>query len=610
MRGEPHRRGRPRFLNMAKAFALRAADIHADLHARRVATVAFVRPSRYNFRLTFKPSMSSFIDNKSAIAALFQDALFIAYPALKSEAARFVIEVEKPKNPDHGHFAVNSALQLAKKLGAKPRDIAMAIVAALPASDLLAGAPEIAGPGFINIRLAPNAESRVVIAVLAAADDFGKGIEGCGQKVMVEFVSANPTGPLHVGHGRGAAIGDTIARLLESQGWLVSREFYYNDAGAQITNLALSVQARLREKAGVDAPFPEGGYRGDYIVEIAARYAAENSPDAMGEQLDAVQKFAVAALRHEQDLDLKAFDVQFDVHYLESSLYTDGLVEKTVAHLVKLGHTYEKDGALWLKSTDYGDDKDRVMRKSDGSYTYFVPDIAYHVTKWERGFTRAITELGADHHGSLARMHAGLQAMDMGVPKGYPDYVLHQMITVMRSGNEVKISKRAGSYVTLRDLIDEVGRDATRYFFVMRKSDSQLTFDIDLAKSRSEDNPVYYVQYAHARICSVLNQWGGDSATLKSVDLSPLTSKYESDLLRALADFPDILRTAAHELSPHLVCVYLSDLAAKLHSYYNAEKFLVDDDVLKQARLSLILATRQVIKNGLAVVGVSAPEKM
>ena len=610
MRGEPHQRGRQRFLNMAKAFALRAADIHADLYTGRAATVAFVTPSSYNFRLTFKPSMSSFIDNKSAIAALFQDALFIAYPALKSEVARFVIEVEKPKNPDHGHFAVNSALQLAKKLGAKPRDIAMAIVAALPASDLLAGAPEIAGPGFINIRLAPNAESRVVIAVLAAADDFGKGIEGCGQKVMVEFVSANPTGPLHVGHGRGAAIGDTIARLLGSQGWLVSREFYYNDAGAQITNLALSVQARLREKAGVDAPFPEGGYRGDYIVEIAARYAAENSPDAMGEQLDAVQKFAVAALRNEQDLDLKAFDVQFDVHYLESSLYTDGLVEKTVAHLVKLGHTYEKDGALWLKSTDYGDDKDRVMRKSDGTYTYFVPDIAYHVTKWERGFTRAITELGADHHGSLARMHAGLQAMDMGVSKGYPDYVLHQMITVMRSGNEVKISKRAGSYVTLRDLIDEVGRDATRYFFVMRKSDSQLTFDIDLAKSRSEDNPVYYIQYAHARICSVLNQWGGDSTTLKSVDLSPLTSKYESDLLRALADFPGILRTAARELSPHLVCVYLSDLAAKLHSYYNAEKFLVDDAVLKQARLSLILATRQVIRNGLAVVGVSAPEKM
>ena len=554
--------------------------------------------------------MPSFIDNKSAVAALFQKALFLAYPALNDEAAPFVIEVEKPKNPDHGHFAVNSALQLAKKLGAKPRDIALAILAALPASDLLAGTPEIAGPGFINIRLSAGAETRVISAVFAAADNFGNGNEGNDRKVMVEFVSANPTGPLHVGHGRGAATGDTIARLLKAQGWEVSREFYYNDAGAQIINLALSVQARLREQAGVDAAFPENGYRGDYIVEIAERYALEFAQDRNGDDLAAVQKFAVAALRHEQDLDLKAFDVQFDVYYLESSLYTDGLVEKTVAHLVKLGHTYEKDGALWLKSTDYGDDKDRVMRKSDGTYTYFVPDIAYHVTKWERGFTRAITELGADHHGSLARMHAGLQAMGMGVPTGYPDYVLHQMITVMRGGVEVKISKRAGSYVTLRDLIDEVGRDATRYFFVMRKSDSQLTFDIDLAKSRSEDNPVYYVQYAHARICSVLSLWGGDTGTLKSADLSALTSKYESDLLRALADFPELLHDAARELSPHLVCIYLSELAARLHSYYNAEKFLVDDENLKLARLSLILATRQVLKNGLAVLGVSAPEKM
>ena len=554
--------------------------------------------------------MSSLIDNKSAVAALFQQALFTAFPALKDEATPFVIELEKPKNPDHGHFAVNSALQLAKKLGAKPRDIALAILAALPASELIAGTPEIAGPGFINIRLSSTAESRVVSAVFAHADDFGKSAAGSGGKVMVEFVSANPTGPLHVGHGRGAATGDTIARLLETQGFAVSREFYYNDAGAQIANLALSVQARVRERKNIDAPFPENGYRGDYIVEIAERYVQEHPQDAKGEDLDAMQKFAVAALRHEQDLDLKAFDVQFDVHYLESSLYTDGLVEKTVAHLVKMGHTYEKDGALWLKTTDYGDDKDRVMKKSDGTYTYFVPDIAYHVTKWERGFTRAITELGADHHGSLARMHAGLQAMDMGIPKGYPDYVLHQMITVMRGGEEVKISKRAGSYVTLRDLIDEVGRDATRYFFVMRKSDSQLTFDIDLAKSRSEDNPVYYVQYAHARICSVMNLWGGDVAALKSADVSTLTSKYESDLLRALANFPDVLRTAAAELAPHLVCIYLSDLAAKLHSYYNAEKFLVDDEKVKLARLALVLATRQVLKNGLAVMGVSAPEKM
>ncbi len=553
---------------------------------------------------------AAFLDNKSAVAALFQQALFAAFPALRDESDPFVIELEKPKNPDHGHFAVNCALQLARKLGARPRDIATAIVEALPVSELLAGKPEIAGPGFINIRLASAAETRVIGAILANGSDFGRAASSGGGKVMVEFVSANPTGPLHVGHGRGAAIGDTLARLLSSQGWNISREFYYNDAGAQINNLGLSVQARLREKAGAEAPFPEDGYRGQYIVEIAERYAQEHPQDAKGEDVDAVRQFAVAALRREQDLDLKAFDVQFDVYYLESSLYTDGLVEKTVEHLVSKGHTYEQDGALWLRSTDYGDDKDRVMRKSDGTYTYFVPDIAYHVTKWERGFTRAITELGADHHGSLARVRAGLQAMEMGIPEGYPDYGLHQMITVMRGGEEVKISKRAGSYVTLRDLIDEVGRDATRYFFVMRKSDSQLTFDIDLAKSRSEDNPVYYVQYAHARICSVLEQWGGDTATLIGADLSPLTSKYESELLRTLADFPELLATAARELSPHLVCIYLGDLAARLHSYYNAEKFLVEDAKLKLARLALIVATRQVLRSGLAVLGVSAPEKM
>ena len=552
--------------------------------------------------------MTTFIDNKGAVAALFQTALDKAFPALLNDA--FIIEVEKPKNPDHGHFAVNSALQLSKKLGAKPRDIAEAIVAALPPSDLLANTPEIAGPGFINIRLSPAAETRVVGSIFSLGDAFGKNTIGKQQKVLVEFVSANPTGPLHVGHGRAAAIGDTLARLLSWQGFNVSREFYYNDAGVQINNLLLSVQLRLRQRADASLPFPETGYHGEYIREIAERYAEKFPADLLGNNEDAVRKFAVAYLRHEQDLDLKAFDVQFNNYYLESSLYADGLVEKTVGDLVKKGKTYEQDGALWLKTTDYGDDKDRVMRKSDGTYTYFVPDVAYHVTKWERGFKRAIVELGADHHGSLARVRAGLQAMEMGVPIGYPDYVLHQMITVMRGGEEIKISKRAGSYVTLRELIDEVGRDATRYFFVMRKSDSQLTFDIDLARAKSEENPVYYVQYAHARICSVLAQWGGDESVLKSVDLTPLTSKYESDLLRALADLPTTLAHAALELAPHMVAVYLGDLAAKLHTYYNAERFLIDDEKLKLARLSLILATRQVLKNGLAVLGVSAPEKM
>ncbi len=547
-----------------------------------------------------------FTDNKAAVAQLFRQAMCEAFP----ECADFEIEIEKPKNPEHGHFAVNSALQLAKKLGKKPRDIAATLVAALPPSDLLAAAPEIAGPGFINIRLSQAAETRVVKAIFSAGENFGRSAAGTGQKVMVEFVSANPTGPLHVGHGRGAAIGDTLARLLEAQGFAVSREFYYNDAGAQIVNLALSVQARLRESMGIEASFPEDGYRGEYIREIATRYALVHSQDKAGDDLEAIRQFAVAELRNEQDLDLKAFKVQFDVYFLESSLYSDGLVEKTIQHLVSRGKTYEKEGALWLKTTDYGDDKDRVMRKSDGACTYFVPDVAYHVTKWERGFTRAITELGADHHGSLARVRAGLQAMEIGVPTGYPDYVLHQMITVMRGGEEVKISKRAGGYVTLRDLIDEVGCDATRYFFVMRKADSQLTFDIDLAKSRSEDNPVYYVQYAHARICSVLAQWGGNPATLVTASLEALVNKHESELLRLLADFPERLETAARELSPHLLCNYLGDLAASLHSYYNAEKFLVDDESLKLARLGLITATRQVLQTGLTLLGVHAPEKM
>ncbi len=555
-------------------------------------------------------AMTTSFDNKTAVAELFQQALWAAYPTLKETSPPFIIAVEKPKNPEHGHFAVNSALHLAKQLGKKPREIAEAIVAALPSSSLLATTPEIAGPGFINVRLSQEAQTRIVAAVVAQGKTFGHTSDGKHEKVMVEFVSANPTGPLHVGHGRGAAIGDTLARLLSSQGYNVSREFYYNDAGAQINNLAASVAARLKQRAGVDAPFPEDGYCGDYIVEIAERYASEFRNDALGDDVDAVRKFAVAALRHEQDLDLKAFDVHFDVHFLESSIYTDGLVEKTVEQLQKNGHTFEEGGALWLKTTDFGDDKDRVMKKSDGTYTYFVPDIAYHVSKWQRGFTRAITELGADHHGSLMRVKAGLQAMGIGVPQGYPDYVLHQMITVMRGGEEVKISKRAGSYVTLRDLIDEVGRDATRYFFIMRKSDSQLTFDIDLAKSHSEDNPIYYVQYAHARICRVLEQWGGDVASLAAVDWSPLTSPYESALLQALANFPETLSLATRELSPHIVTNYLGELAAKLHTYYNAERFLLDDDALKLARLSLIVAVRQVIRNGLAVLGVSAPERM
>ena len=429
---------------------------------------------------------------------------------------------------------------------------------------------------------------------------------------MVEFVSANPTGPLHVGHGRQAALGDALANLLASQGATASREYYYNDAGQQIENLAISVRARAKEILGESVTFPEDGYHGEYIREIAQRYLDEMGHDLS--DIERIRKFAVAELRKEQDLDLLAFGVRFDCYYLESSLYTDGRVESTVQRLLASGKTYEHEGALWLRSTDYGDDKDRVMRKTDGGYTYFVPDVAYHVTKWERGFRKVINIQGGDHHGTVARVRAGLQALGMGVPEGYPDYVIHKMVRVMRGGEEVKISKRSGEYVTLRDLIDEAGRDAVRFFLVSRKADTEFTFDIDLARSKSEDNPVYYVQYAHARVCSVLRQaelpMADAAVRLRDVDLSALASPYEVALLRRLADFPEELANAARDLAPHQVTFYLKDLAQEFHSYYNAERFLVDDASVRASRLALVVATGQVLKNGLAVLGISAPEQM
>jgi arginyl-tRNA synthetase len=430
--------------------------------------------------------------------------------------------------------------------------------------------------------------------------------------VLVEFVSANPTGPLHVGHGRQAALGDAIANLLEWQGANVTREFYYNDAGQQIENLAVSVRARAHEILGESGAFPEDGYRGEYIREIAQRYLDEVGRDLS--DIEPIRRFAVAELRKEQDRDLTAFGVRFDRYYLESSLYSDGRVDAAVGKLIDAGVTYENEGALWLRTTDYGDDKDRVMRKSDGGYTYFVPDVAYHVTKFERGYDRAINVQGSDHHGTVARVRAGLQALGIGVPEGYPDYVLHKMVTVMRGGEEVKISKRAGSYVTLRDLIDEAGRDAVRFFLASRKADSEFVFDIDLARSQSEDNPVYYVQYAHARVSSVLKQAGlsRDDVIAKSrdVDLAPLTSPYETALLRRLADFPVELESAAREFAPHQLTFHLKDLAQEFHSYYNAERFLVDDAKLRDARLALIVAVGQVLRNGLAILGIRAPDEM
>ena len=531
--------------------------------------------------------------------------------AVAAERAGLPIVVERPKVAAHGDYATNVALQHAKALKRNPREFAQALVDALPPADWLARA-EVAGAGFVNIFLTPAARQVIVRDILAAQDRYGRSNERAGERIMVEFVSANPTGPLHVGHGRQAALGDAVATLLEWQGASVTREFYYNDAGQQIENLAVSVRARAREILGEHSTLPEDGYRGEYIRELAQRYL-----DEVGHELgdvESIRKFAVAELRREQDRDLIAFGVRFDHYYLESSLYTTGRVDATVERLVTSGRTYERDGALWLRTTDFGDDKDRVMRKSDGGYTYFVPDVAYHVTKWERGFVRAINVQGSDHHSTVTRVRAGLQAVGLGIPPGYPDYVLHKMVTIMKGGEEVKISKRAGRYVTLLELIDEVWRDAVRLFLVYRKADTEFTFDVDLARSQTEENPVYYVQYAHARVCSVLKQAGvaiGDApAMFADADLAPLTSAYEEAILRRLADFPVELATAAREMAPHAVTLYLRELAAEFHSYYNAERFLVDDPQVKRARLALVVATGQVLRNALAVLGIGAPEQM
>ncbi|HEX3097202.1 MAG TPA: arginine--tRNA ligase [Usitatibacter sp.] len=545
-------------------------------------------------------------DSKTRLAEAIRAAVAAAFPGVEG----YEVELDRPKNPDHGDFATNVALQIAKRVGKKPREAAEAILAALGRNAEIAKA-DVAGPGFINFTLSRESRFAVVPRALREAAAFGRGNAGGERRIIVEFVSANPTGPLHVGHGRQAALGDAISALLEWQGWRVTREFYYNDAGNQIASLALSVQARVKQARGEAAELPKDGYHGDYIREIAREYVARHFGDAAGEDLDQIRRFAVDYLRAEQDVDLRAFGVKFDSYFLESSLYTDGKVLETVTVLRDAGHAFESEGALWLRTTAFGDDKDRVMRKSDGTFTYFVPDVAYHLDKYRRGFERAVNVQGADHHSTVTRVRAGLQALGLGIPEGYPDYVLHQMVTVMRAGEEVKISKRAGSYVTVRDLIDEVGRDAVRYFFIMRRVDSHLVFDIDLAKSQSEDNPVYYVQYAHARLCSVLREWGGDAGALTDADLSPLTSPYEVALAAKLAEFPEILARAAAEFAPHLVTYYLhDDVAARLHTYYNAERFLVEDEALKAARLALVAATRQVLANGLAVLGVSAPERM
>ncbi len=568
-------------------------------------------------------------EQRQAIAELLRQALGTL------RAAPPPIELQRPKLPEHGDLSCPVALALARELAEPPRQVAERIAARvreLPGAGGLLESVEVAGPGFINLRLKAAAKQAVAHAILRERARFGGGTEGQGRRVVVEFVSANPTGPLHVGHARQAALGDAMANLLAARGWQVSREFYYNDAGVQIDQLASSVQARAYELRGSPVDPELVGYLGEYIVEIARAYLAGATVVAhdgttvrasgAADDLAAIRRFAVAYLRNEQDLDLEALGLRFDHFYLESSLYEDGRVEAAVQAMMASGLTYESEGALWFRTTAVEgatDDKDRVMRKADGTYTYFVPDVAYHVTKLERGFARAINVQGYDHFGTVARVRAGLRvvahAMGLPVAPGYPEYMLHKMVRVMRGGQEVKMSKRAGTTVQLRDLVDWAGRDATRFFLASRKADTEFTFDVDLALSHSEDNPVYYVQYAHARICSVLAQATEQDAALDEdmalqVDLSPLASPREMALLARLSDFPDLVLEAADTLAPHQVAFYLKELAAQLHGFYNAERILVEDRRVRAARLALLLAVRQVLRNGLGLIGVSAPERM
>jgi len=549
----------------------------------------------------------------------------VAREAIRSELARVaaslgapadvVVELETPREKSHGDVATNLALVLAKSLEAKPRQVAERIVAALSFPPGLVASVEVAGPGFINFRLAADQLAGTLQSIIAAGAAYGRSTAGNGAPVNVEFVSANPTGPLHVGHGRQAALGDAISALLEWTGWKVTREFYYNDAGAQIAKLTESVQARIAQLAGRDAALPEGGYHGEYIRELAERFVAGHPGAKAAEDADAVRRFAVAALRAEQDRDLQAFGVKFDVYFLESSLYADKRVEETVARWAAAGHTYEQDGALWLRTTDFGDDKDRVVRRSaekGGEYTYFVPDVAYHVNKWQRGFRRAINAQGSDHHSTVNRVRIGLQALGLGIPEGYPEYVLHQMVTVMKGGEEVRLSKRAGSYVTVRDLVDEVGRDAVRYFFLMRKADSHLQFDIDLALKRSEENPVFYVQMAHARMSGVFRVGGVDAAgvTAEGVDVAVLTDPSEAELLKVLARFPEAVARAAEALDPQRATTYLEELARAAHLWYHRCRVLGESSEVERARLAVARATQIVLANALGLLGITAPERM
>jgi len=532
------------------------------------------------------------------------------------------IHLERPRDPSHGDWATNVALTLARTLRRPPRAIAEEIAEKL--GPLAAGVDrvEVAGPGFLNFHLSAGAIAGGLGRILAEDGHYGREDVGQGEPIMVEFVSANPTGPLHLGHGRQAALGDAISTLLEWTGWRVHREYYYNDAGRQIDLLAQSVHARYQQLLGVDTELPEGGYQGTYVRDVAeALLAAEGERfkgDGSEEALDFIRGFSVDVLRKDQDRDLHAFHLHFDEYFLESSLYTDGRVDDTVQALRETGLVYEKDGAVWLRTTEYGDQKDRVMIRSDGNPTYFLPDVAYHMNKWERGFRHVINVQGADHHSTVDRVRAGLQTL--GLPEGYPEYILHQMVTVEREGKEVKFSKRAGSYTTLRELVEEVGPDVARYFFLMRKPDAHLVFDLDVALDQSEKNPVYKIQYAHARMCSIFRKAGLAEAEIRveGAALERLSHPLERDLIKRLADFPDTVERAAAARAPHTLSEYLEQTSGAVNSWYHAGNpsrdpglaVLVDDENLRKARLALARAVRIVLRNGLQILGVSAPTRM
>ncbi len=569
-------------------------------------------------------------EQKNAILSLFNDALV----SMGVDNAQILLE--RPKVAAHGDLACNVAMQLARQLKKNPRTIATELIEriqSLPQSKELIESFEIAGPGFINMRLSQQAKTFAIREVLRLGSDFGKNKDHAGESILIEYVSANPTGPLHLGHARQGALGDVLSNLMRTQGWNVCREFYYNDAGVQIQTLTESVRLRIKELLGETITFPENGYQGLYIKDIAkdfldkktirTRDGQEITASGNVEDVDSIRAFSVGYLKNEQDSDLNALGVSFDNFYLESSLYSDGLVERAVNALIASGHTYEQDGALWLRTTDFkefGDDKDRVMRKQDGHYTYFVPDVAYHLSKFERGFVKAVDIQGSDHHGTTARVRIGVQVagqqLGLNVPKVFPVYVLHKMLKVIKNGEEVKMSKRSGTYVTLRDLVNWVGKDAARFFLVSRKADSEFVFDIDLALSQSDENPVYYLQYAHARICSVFAQAkekGFSIPTQEAIaemDLSALSDKNAQALIARISEFPETLSVAAKECAPHTLCFYLKDLAGDFHAFYNAERVLVEDEAVRNARLALLLAARQVLRNGLDLLGVSAPEKM